>query len=56
MVAEASPAGSEGTAIDRVKIQAGSIFNPADPHAVMISQQVADREHLRPGGTLDLIG
>jgi hypothetical protein len=28
----------------------------ADPHAVMIDQQVADREHLRPGGTLYLIG
>jgi ABC-type lipoprotein release transport system permease subunit len=56
MVAEASPVGSEGTAIDRVKIQAGRIFNPADPHAVMISQQLADRAHLQPGGVLHLVG
>ncbi len=56
MVAEASPAGSEGTAIDRVKVQAGSIFNPADPHAVMISQQLAARVHLQPGGVLHLVG
>jgi len=56
MVAEASPVGSEGTAIDRVKVQAGSIFNPADPHAVMISQQLAERAHLRPGGVLHLVG
>ena len=35
---------------------AGRLFDPADPHAVMISQQLADREHLRPGGTLHLIG
>ena len=56
MVAEASPSGDEGVAMNRVKVLAGRIFNPADPHAVMISQSVADREHLRPGGTLHLIG
>ena len=56
MVAEASPSGGEGVAINRVKVLAGRIFNPADPHAVMISQSLADREHLRPGGTLHLIG
>jgi hypothetical protein len=56
IVAEASPAGGEGVAIDRVKVLAGSIFNRADPHAVMISQQLADRAHLRPGGILRLIG
>jgi hypothetical protein len=56
MVAEASPAGSEGTAIDRVKIQASSIFNLADPHAVMISQQPVARAHLQPGGVLHLVG
>ena len=56
MVAEASPSGGEGVAINRVKVLAGRIFNPADPHAVMISQALADRAHLRPGGTLHLIG
>jgi MacB-like periplasmic core domain len=56
MVAEASPSGGEGVAMNRVKVLAGRIFNPADPHAVMISPVLADREHLRPGGTLHLIG
>jgi hypothetical protein len=56
LTAEAGPAGGEGLSLDRVKVLAGRLFDPADPHAVMISQQVADREHLRPGGTLDLIG
>jgi len=55
LTAEASPAGDEGVSIDRVKVVAGRLFDPADPHAVMIDQQVADREHLRPGGTLRLI-
>ena len=56
MVAQASPFGGEGVLVDRVKVAAGRIFNPADPRAVMINQQLADREHLRPGGTLHLIG
>ncbi|HYA50612.1 MAG TPA: FtsX-like permease family protein, partial [Streptosporangiaceae bacterium] len=56
LTAEASPAGDDGVSLDRVKVLAGHLFDPADPHAVMISQQMADREHLRPGGTLQLIG
>jgi hypothetical protein len=56
LVAEASLSGGEGVAINRVKVLAGRIFNPASPHAVMISQALADRAHLRPGGTLHLIG
>ena len=56
MVAEASPYGGEGVSVDRVKVLAGRIFNPADLRAVMINQELADREHLRPGGTLHLIG
>jgi len=56
MVAEASPSGGEGVAMNRVKVLAGRIFNPADPHAVMISPVLAGRAHLRPGGTLHLIG
>jgi ABC-type antimicrobial peptide transport system permease subunit len=56
LVAQASPFGGEGVSVDRVKVLAGRIFNQADPRAVMINQQLADREHLRPGGTLHLIG
>ena len=56
MVAEASPFGGDGVSIDRVKVLAGRIFDPADPRAVMINQQLADQAHLRPGGTLHLIG
>ena len=56
MVAEASPAGGEGVSMDRVKVLAGHIFSPADQHAVMVSQALADRAHLRPGGPLQLIG
>src|SRR6266567_4425916 len=56
LVAQASPFGGEGVLVDRVKVAAGRIFNPADPRAVMINQQLADRAHLGPGGTLRLIG
>ena len=56
LVAEASLSGGEGVAINRVKVLSGRLFNPADPHAVMISPVLAAREHLRPGGTLHLIG
>src|SRR5215467_1473632 len=56
LTAEASPVGDDGVSLDRVKVLAGRLFDPADPHAIMISQTLADREHLRPGGTLDLIG
>ena len=56
LTAEASPAGDDGISLDRVRVLAGRLFDPADPHAVMISQQLAVRQHLRPGGTLQLIG
>ena len=56
MVAETSSFGGEGVAINRVKIDAGRIFDAADPRAVMINQRLADRAHVRPGGTLHLIG
>src|SRR5215472_15280509 len=56
LTAEASPAGDDGVSLDRVKVLAGHLFDPADPHAVMISQPLAGQEHLRPGGTLHLIG
>ena len=56
MVAEASPSGGEGVSINRVKVLAGHLFNPADRHAVMITQALADRANVKPGGTLHLIG
>ena len=56
LTAEASTAGDDGVSLDRVKVLAGRLFDPADPHAVMISQQLAGQEHLRPGGTLHLVG
>jgi hypothetical protein len=42
--------------INRVKVLSGHIYDPADQHAVMISQGLADRTHLQPGGTLHLLG
>jgi hypothetical protein len=56
LVAEAASSGGEGVAIDRVRVLAGRIFNPADPREVMISRAMADRAHVRPGGTLHMIG
>jgi hypothetical protein len=55
-VAEASPFGGEGVSVNRVRVLAGRLFNPADPHAVMITRALAGRVHLRPGGILHLIG
>jgi hypothetical protein len=56
MVVEASPNGVTGVSVDRVRIVAGRMFDAADPRAVMIDQQLARAEHLRPGSTLRLIG
>jgi MacB-like periplasmic core domain/FtsX-like permease family len=47
--------GTYGVTDDRVKVLSGHVFNPADPHAAMIDQQLASRLHLRPGGTLHLL-
>ncbi len=49
-----SPNDSFGVTGDRVRILSGRVFDPADPHAVMVDQQLATREHLRPGSTLRL--
>jgi FtsX-like permease family len=48
--------GAVGPATDRVKVLSGRLFNPADPHAAMVDQQLATLEHLRPGSTLHLLG
>ena len=47
-----SPDDSFGVTGDRVRILSGRRFSRADPRAVMIDQQLAAREHLRPGGML----
>ncbi len=48
--------GAVGPAIDRVKVLSGRLFNPADPRAAMVDEQLAARQHLRPGSTLHLLG
>jgi hypothetical protein len=45
-----------GVSVDRVKVLAGRLFDPADPRAIMISQKIAEEEHVRPGGTVLLAG
>jgi ABC-type antimicrobial peptide transport system permease subunit len=54
--AVASPDGALGVSVDRVRVVQGRMFDPADPGAVMVDQQLAGREHLRPGSTLRLLG
>ena len=54
--AVASPDGVLGTSTDRVRILAGRLFDPADPRAVMVDPQLATAAHVRPGGTLHLLG
>jgi ABC-type antimicrobial peptide transport system permease subunit len=52
----ASPDGRMGISVDRVKVLAGRLFDPADPRAIMIDQKLADEEHARPGSTVRLLG
>jgi len=52
----ASPDGRMGVSVDRVKVLAGRLFDPSDPRAIMISQKIAEEEHVRPGGTVLLAG
>ena len=54
--AVASPDGALGTSTDRVRVLAGRPADPADPRAVMIDQELAAAAHVRPGGTLRLLG
>jgi hypothetical protein len=54
--AAASPDGALGRTTDRVRILAGRRPPPGDPAAVMIDQQLAVRQRLRPGSTLHLLG
>jgi ABC-type antimicrobial peptide transport system permease subunit len=52
--AMASPDGSYGTTVDRVRLVAGQMFGPREPGAAVINAQLAGIEHLSPGGTLRL--
>ena len=52
----ASPDGRMGVSVDRVKVLTGRLFDPADPWAIVIDQKIADEEHVRPGGTVRLVG
>jgi ABC-type antimicrobial peptide transport system permease subunit len=51
-----SPDGALGVTVDRVRVVAGRLYNPRVPGQAMIDQQLADVEHLSPGGTLRLYG
>ena len=50
-----SPDDSMGRTGDRLKMLAGQLPDPARPDAAVIDQDLAAREHLRPGGTLHLL-
>jgi hypothetical protein len=52
----ASPDGTYGQTTDRVRILAGQQPRSYDPAAVMVDQQLAARQRLRPGSTLHLLG
>jgi hypothetical protein len=41
---------------DRVRVLAGSLFNPADPRSAMVDSELAARDHLKPGSLLHLLG
>src|SRR5271157_921733 len=51
-----SPDRAFGVSADRVKILQGRLFDPAAAGQAMIDPQLASLEHLRPGGTLHLLG
>ena len=51
-----SPDRALGVSVDRVKILQGRLFNAGAAGQAMIDPQLASLEHLRPGGTLHLIG
>ena len=51
-----SPDRAMGVSVDRVKIVAGWLYDPAVPGQAMIDQQLASLEHLAPGGTLHVYG
>ncbi len=50
-----SPDGAVGTRVDRVKVLAGSMFAPGTTGEAVINQQMADIEHVAPGGTVRVV-
>ena len=52
----ASPDRAMGVSANRVKILQGRLFDPGAVGQAMIDPQLASLEHLRPGGTLHLLG
>ena len=51
-----SPDGTMGVSADRVKIVQGRMFSSRAPGQAVIDPQLASLVHLRPGGTLHLVG
>ena len=51
-----SPDGTLGVSADRVKIVQGRMFSSRAPDQAVIDPQLASLVHLRPGGTLHLLG
>ena len=51
-----SPDRALGVSADRVKVLQGQMFGPRAPGQAVIDPQLASQEHLRPGGTLHLLG
>jgi Na+-transporting methylmalonyl-CoA/oxaloacetate decarboxylase gamma subunit len=41
---------------NKVKVLQGRFFDPHDPRPAMVDEQLAHRDHLRPGSTLHLLG
>ena len=52
----ASPDGTYGATVDRVKILQGRMFSPGAAGEAVIDPQLASMEHLAPGDTLHLLG
>jgi ABC-type antimicrobial peptide transport system permease subunit len=52
----ASPDDTLGVSVDRVKITQGAMFRPGAAGEAVIDPRLAAVEHLRPGGTLRLVG
>src|SRR5580704_790373 len=51
-----SPDGTLGVSANRVKIVQGQMYGPRTSGQAVIDPQLAAQEHLRPGGTLHLLG
>jgi hypothetical protein len=56
VTAMSSPNHGVGIATDKVKVLQGRPYDPDTPGQAMIDPQLAALEHVRPGGTLRLVG